>query len=312
MKSSARKVELASAADLFSTEQERQDAKLERLQYIPLSELYPFPDHPFSVRDDDTMQETVESVKERGVLTPAIVRPREGGGYEIVAGHRRKRACELAGLDAMPAIVRDLDRDTAIIIMVDTNIQRENISPMEKAKALKMKMDAIRRKAGRPSKENGAQVGHNFNGRKSVEIVAEQAGESKTQVQRYIRLNNLSPQLQQMVEDKKMAVTPASEIAYLTPEEQDLLVETIESEQATPSLSQAQRMKKLSQSGKLDEDSMLNIMSEEKKPEVDKIVFTSDTLRKYFPRSYTPKQMQDTIIKLLDQWLKKRQRDKER
>ena len=312
MKSSARKVELASAADLFSTEQERQDAKLEKVQNIPLSELYPFPDHPFSVRDDDSMKETVESVKEYGVLMPAIARPREGGGYELVAGHRRKHACELAGLDAMPVIVRDLDNDTAIIFMVDSNIQRENILPIEKAKALKMKLEAIRRKAGRPSKENGAQVGHNLDGRKSVEIVAEQAGESKTQVQRYVRLTELSPELQQMVDDKKIAMTPAVEISYLKPEEQALLVETIESEQATPSLSQAQRMKKLSQSGELNEDTMLGIMSEEKKPEVDKIVLTSDTLRKYFPRSYTPKQMQDTIIKLLEQWMKKRQRSQER
>ncbi len=308
MKSSARKVELASAADLFSTEQERQDAKLERLQYIPLSELYPFPDHPFSVRDDDTMQETVESVKERGVLTPAIVRPREGGGYEIVAGHRRKRACELAGLDTMPAIVRDLDRDSAIVMMVDTNIQRENISPIEKAKALKMKMEALKRQGARTDLTS-PQVAARF---RSDDEAAKGTGMSGDTVRRLVRLTELAPELQQMVDDKKIAVTPASEISYLKPEEQALLVETIESEQATPSLSQAQRMKKLSQSGKLDEDSMLKIMSEEKKPEVDKIVFTSDTLRKYFPRSYTPKQMQDTIIKLLDQWLKKRQRDKER
>ena len=312
MKSSARKVELASAADLFSTEQERQDAKLERLQHIPLSELYPFPDHPFSVKDDDTMQETVESIKERGVLTPAIVRPREGGGYEIVAGHRRKRACELAGLDTMPVIVRDVDRDTAIVMMVDTNIQRENISPIEKAKALKMKMEALKRQAGRRPKEqenNSPQVAANF---RSDDEAAKGTGMSGDTVRRLVRLTELSPELQQMVEDKKIAVTPASEISYLKPEEQALLVETIESEQATPSLSQAQRMKKLSQSGELNEDTMLGIMSEEKKPEVDKIVLTSDTLRKYFPRSYTPKQMQDTIIKLLDQWLKKRQRQQER
>ena len=189
MKSNGRKIELASASDLFSTEQERQDAKLERLQHIPLSELYPFPDHPFSVKDDDTMQETVESVRERGILTPAIVRPREGGGYEIIAGHRRKRACELVGLNTMPAIVRDVDRDTAIIIMVDTNIQRENISPMEKAKALKMKLEAIKRQGARLDLTCD-QVGHKLDGKKSVEVIAEQAGESKTQVQRYIRLNN--------------------------------------------------------------------------------------------------------------------------
>ena len=312
MKSSARKVELASAADLFSTEQERQDAKLEKLQNIPLTELYPFPDHPFSVKDDDAMQETVESIKESGVLQPAIARPREGGGYELVSGHRRKCACELAGLDTMPVIVRDLDPDSAIIMMVDSNIQREHISPIEKAKALKMKMEALKRQAGRPRKEqenNSPQVAANF---RSDDETAKGTGMSGDTVRRLVRLTELSPALQQMVEDKKIAITPASEISYLKPEEQALLVETIESEQTTPSVSQAQRMKKLSQSGELNEDTMLGIMSEEKKPEVDKIVFTSDTLRKYFPRSYTPKQMQDTIIKLLDQWLKKRQRQQER
>ncbi len=312
MKSSAKKVELASADDLFSTEESRQDATLERVQQIALSELHPFPDHPFSIRDDDSMKETVESVKEYGILTPAIARPRADGGYELLSGHRRKRACELAGLDTMPVIVRDLDMDTAIIFMVDSNIQRENILPSEKAKAYKMKMDAIRRKAGRPSKENCAQVEHNFSGKKSIEIVAEQAGESRAQVQRYIRLTELSPPLQQMVDDKKIAMTPAVEISYLKPEEQELLVETISSEQATPSLSQAQRMKKLSQSGELNEDTMLNIMSEEKKPEVDKIVLTTNTLRKYFPRSYTPRQMENTILKLLEAWTKKRQRSQER
>ena len=312
MKSSAKKVELASADDLFSTEESRQDATLERVQQIALSELYPFPDHPFSIRDDDSMKETVESVKEYGILTPAIARPRADGGYELLSGHRRKRACELAGLDTMPVIVRDLDMDTAIIFMVDSNIQRENILPSEKAKAYKMKMDAIRRKAGRPSKENCAQVEHNFSGKKSIEIVAEQAGESRAQVQRYIRLTELSPPLQQMVDDKKIAMTPAVEISYLKPEEQELLVETISSEQATPSLSQAQRMKKLSQSGELNEDTMLNIMSEEKKLEVDKIVLTTNTLRKYFPRSYTPRQMENTILKLLEAWTKKRQRSQER
>jgi ParB family chromosome partitioning protein len=308
LKSSARKVELASASDLFTTEQERQDAKLEKVQNIPLSELYPFPDHPFSVKDDDSMKETVESVKEYGVLIPAIARPREGGGYELVAGHRRKHACELAGLDTMPVIVRDLDRDTAIIFMVDSNIQRENISPMEKAKALKMKMEAIRRQGtctDLTSPNNSAKF------RSDDEIGAEM-GMSGDTVRNMISLTQLVPELQQMVDDRKIAVTPAYQIAALKPEEQALLVETIESEQTTPSVSQAQRMKKLSQSGKLDEDTMLGIMSEEKKPEVDKIVLTSDTLHKYFPRSYTPKQMQDTIIKLLEQWMKKRQRSQER
>lgn len=308
MKSSARKVELASASDLFSTEQERQDAKLERVQQIPLAELYPFPDHPFSVRDDDSMKETVESIKESGVLQPAIARPREGGGYELVSGHRRKRACELAGLDTMPVIVREMDRDTAIIFMVDSNIQRENISPMEKAKALKMKMEAIRRQGMRTdltSPNNSAKF-------RSDDEVGAEMGMSGDTVRNIISLTQLVPELQQMVDDKKIAVTPAYQIAALKPEEQALLVETIASEQATPSVSQAQRMKQLSQSGKLNEDTMLDIMTEEKKPEVDKIVFTSDTLRKYFPRSYTPRQMQDTIIKLLDQWLKKRQRQQER
>ncbi len=308
MKSSARKVELASAADLFSTEQERQDAKLEKVQNIPLSELYPFPDHPFSVRDDDSMKETVESVKEYGVLMPAIARPREGGGYELVAGHRRKRACELAGLDTMPVIVRDLDRDTAIIFMVDSNIQRENIPPMEKAKALKMKMEAIKRQGARTDLTS---PNYSAKSRSDDEIGAEM-GMSGDTVRNMISLTQLVPELQEMVNDQKIKLTPAYQLAALKPEEQVLLVETIESEQATPSVSQAQRMKKLSQSGELNEDTMLGIMSEEKKPEVDKIVLTSDTLRKYFPRTYTPKQMQDTIIKLLDQWLKKRQRSQER
>jgi ParB family chromosome partitioning protein len=312
LKNKERKIELASAADLFSTEQERQDAKLERLQHIPLSELYPFPDHPFSVKDDDSMMETVESVRERGVITPAIVRPREGGGYEIVAGHRRKRACELAGLDTMPAIVRDLDRDTAIIMMVDTNIQRENIPPMEKARALKMKMEAIRRQAGRPQKGQENNSPNNSANFRSDDEIGAEMGMSGDTVRNMISLTQLVPELQEMVNDQKIKLTPAYQLAALKPEEQALLVDTIASEQATPSVSQAQRMKKLSQSGKLNEDTMLGIMSEEKKPEVDKIIFTSDTLQKYFPRSYTPKQMQETIIKLLDQWHKKRQRNQER
>lgn len=312
MKSSARKVELASVDDIFSTEESRQDAAKEKVSEIPLAELFPFPDHPFSVRDDDTMKETVESVKEYGVLMPAIARPREGGGYELVSGHRRKRACELAGLETMPVIVRDLDRDTAIIYMVDSNIQRENISPMEKAQAYKMKLEAIRRRAGRPAKNNCAQVGHNSEGKRSRELLAENSPDSSSQIQRLIRLTELSPELQQMVEDKKIAVTPASELSYLKPEEQALLVETMESEQATPSLSQAQRMKKMSQSGELNEDTMLSVMSEQKKPEVDRIVLTTDTLRKYFPKSYTPKKMEETIINLLESWLKKRQRSQER
>ena len=312
MKSSAKKVKLASVDDLFSTEESRQDAGREKVVEIALSELHPFPNHPFQVRDDDSMKEAVESVKEYGILTPAIVRPRDEGGYEIVAGHRRKHACELAGLETMPAIVRDIDRDMATIIMVDSNLQRENISPMEKAQAYKMKLEAIRRRAGRPSKENSAQLGQNFHGRTSREVLAENAPDSSSQIQRLIRLTELSPELQQMVDDKKIAVTPAVELSYLKPEEQALVVETIESEQATPSLSQAQRMKKKSQAGELNEDAVLSIMSEEKKPEKCDLTISGDKLRKYFPRSYTPRQMEDTILKLLEGWQRKRQRSQER
>ena len=312
MKSSARGVKLASVDDLFTTEENRQDAAREKVMEIPLGELFPFPDHPFSVRDDDTMKETVESVKEYGVLMPAIARPREDGGYELVSGHRRKRACELAGLETMPVIVRDLDRDTAIIYMVDSNIQRENISPMEKAQAYKMKLEAIRRRSGERTDLTSAQVGQRTPNKTSRELLAENSPDSSSQIQRLIRLTELTPELQQMVEDKKIAVTPASELSYLKPEEQALLVETMESEQATPSLSQAQRMKKMSQSGELNEDTMLSVMSEQKKPEVDRIVLTTDTLRKYFPKSYTPKKMEETIINLLESWLRKRQRSQER
>ena len=306
MKSSARKVELASVDDLFTTEESRQDAAREKIMEIPLSELFPFEGHPFSVKDDDAMKETVESVKEVGVVVPAIARPREGGGYELIAGHRRKRACELAGLETMPVIVRDMDRDAAIVVMVDSNLQRENISPIEKAKALRMKLEAIKRQGARTDLTS-TQVAQKL----SVEQVGDEAGISKDQVRRYVRLTELSPELQQMVDDKKIAMTPAVEISYLKPEEQALLVETIESEQATPSLSQAQRMKKMSQEGKLTEDTMLSVMSEQKKPEVDRIVFTSDTLHKYFPKSYTPKKMEETIIGLLEGWMKKRQRSQE-
>ena len=312
MSGSGINVELKSVDDLFSTEESRQDAAREKVMEIALSELYPFPDHPFSIREDDSMKETVESIKEYGVLSPAIARPRADGGYEIISGHRRKRACELAGLETMPVIVRDLDTDTATIFMVDSNLQRENILPMEKAKAYKMKLDAIRRRAGRPAKgdkENSRQlVGH----LESAELVGRETGESGRQVQRYIRLTELSPALQQMVDEKKIAVTPAVELSYLKPEEQALVVETIASEQATPSLSQAQRMKKLSQTGGLNEDTMLSIMTEEKKPPKEDLTIPGETLRKYFPRSFTPRQMEDTIIKLLASWCKKRQKSQER
>ena len=312
MKSSAKKVELASVDDLFSTEESRQDAALERVQIIPLTELHPFPDHPFSVKDDDDiMKETLDSVKARGILTPAIARPREGGGYELVAGHRRHRASELAEKETMPVIVRDLDDDAATIIMVDSNLQRESLLPSERAFAYKMKLDAMKRQAGRPSKENCSQVGNDF-GKKSSEVLAEQVGQSKNQIFRYIRLTELIPELLNMVDEKKIALNPAYELSFLKKEEQTQLLDAMDSEQATPSLSQAQRLKKFSQEGHLSIDVMRAIMGEEKKSDLDKVTFTSDTLRKYFPKSYTPARMQETIIKLLEQWQKKRQRDQER
>lgn len=283
---------------------------------IPLSELHPFPDHPFQVREDASMQETAESVKEYGVLVPALARPREDGGYELIAGHRRKHACELAGLTTMPVIVRDIDRDAATIIMVDSNLQRENILPSERAQAYKMKLEAIRRKAGRPAKakekadeNNSPQVAANF---RADDTVAKDAGISGDTVRRYIRLTELSPELQQMVDEKKIGMTPAVEISYLKPEEQQMLLTAIDSEQATPSLSQAQRMKMLSREGKLNDDSMLDIMMEQKKPEKNDITLSGEKLRKYFPRSYTPFQIENTIFKLLDAWQKKRQRDQSR
>ena len=294
-------------------------AQEDKITLLPLSELHDFPNHPFKVRDDEAMQETAESIRQYGVLVPAIVRPREDGGYEIIAGHRRRHGSELAGLSAMPCIVRRMDDDTATILMVDSNIQRENILPSERAQAYKMKLEAIRRKAGRPAKgaenlpeENCDQVGHNFDGKRSVEIIADEAGESKSQVQRYIRLTELTPELQQMVDEKKIGMTPAVEISYLKPEEQQMLLTAIDSEQATPSLSQAQRMKKLSREGKLNDDTMLDIMMEQKKPEGYNVVLSADKLRKYFPRSYTPQKMEETILKLLDAWLRKRQRDQSR
>ena len=291
----------------------------EVIVHVPLSKLHDFPNHPFKVRDDEAMQETAESIRQYGVLVPAIVRPREDGGYEIVAGHRRKHGSELAGLQNLPCIVREMDDDTATILMVDSNIQRENILPSERAQAYKMKLEAIRRKAGRPAKteekdvpDNSVQVGQNFDGKTSRELLAENSPDSSTQIQRYIRLTELSPELQQMVDDKKIGMTPAVEISYLKPEEQQMLLTAIDSEQATPSLSQAQRMKKLSREGKLNDDSMLDIMMEQKKPEGYNVVLSANKLRKYFPRSYTPQRMEETILKLLDAWLRKRQREQSR
>lgn len=309
MKSSAKKIELASVDDLFSTEESRQDEQLEKIQEIPLSELHPFKDHPFKVKDDDAMIETADSIKKYGVLVPAIARPLPDGGYELVAGHRRRRASELAGKETMPVIVRDLDDDAATIIMVDSNLQRENLLPSERAFAYKMKLEAIKHQGARTDLTS-VQVEQKLSARDQV---AKEAGErSGIQVMRYVRLTELIPELLDMVDEKKIAFNPAYELSFLKPDEQQMLVETMDYEQATPSLSQAQRMKKFSQEGKLSEDVMLAIMSEEKKGDLDKVTLSSDTLRKYFPKSYTPAKMQETIIKLLEQWRKKRQRDQER
>ena len=309
MKSSAKKIELASVDDLFSTEEGRQDAKLEKIQEIPLSELHPFKNHPFKVKDDEAMMETADSIKQYGVLVPAIARPDPEGGYELVAGHQRHRASELAEKETMPVIVRDLDDDAATIIMVDSNLQRESLLPSERAFAYKMKLEAVKHQGARTDLTS-RQVGEKS--QTSIQKVADQAGESQRQVQRYIRLTELIPELMDMVDEKKIALNPAYELSFLKKEEQVDLLDAMDSEQATPSLSQAQRLKKYSQEGHLTLDMMRVIMGEEKKSDLDRVTFTSDTLRKYFPKSYTPQRMQETIIKLLEAWQKKRQRDQER
>ena len=309
MKSSAKKIELASVDDLFSTEEGRQDAKLEKIQEIPLSELHPFKNHPFKVKDDEAMMETADSIKQYGVLVPAIARTDPEGGYELVAGHRRHRASELAEKETMPVIVRDLDDDAATIIMVDSNLQRESLLPSERAFAYKMKLEAVKHQGARTDLTS-RQVGEKS--QTSIQKVADQAGESQRQVQRYIRLTELIPELMDMVDEKKIALNPAYELSFLKKEEQTDLLDAMDSEQATPSLSQAQRLKKYSQEGHLTLDMMRVIMGEEKKSDLDRVTFTSDTLRKYFPKSYTPQRMQETIIKLLEAWQKKRQRDQER
>ena len=309
MKSSAKKIELASVDDLFSTEEGRQDAKLEKIQEIPLPELHPFRNHPFKVKDDEAMMETADSIKQYGVLVPAIARPDPEGGYELVAGHRRRRASELAEKETMPVIIRDLDDDAATIIMVDSNLQRESLLPSERAFAYKMKLEAVKHQGARTDLTS-RQVGEKS--QTSIQKVADQAGESQRQVQRYIRLTELIPELMDMVDEKKIALNPAYELSFLKKEEQVDLLDAMDSEQATPSLSQAQRLKKYSQEGHLTLDMMRVIMGEEKKSDLDRVTFTSDTLRKYFPKSYTPQRMQETIIKLLEAWQKKRQRDQER
>ena len=312
MKSSGKKLSLTSYDDIFTTEDIRQEDRRERVMEISLDKLQHFHDHPFQVRHDQALQDMADSIREYGVLSPGLARPLpDGSGYEVISGNRRLEACILVGMETMPVIVRDMTDDEAIIAMVDDNLQRENILPSERAYAYKMKLDAIRRQAGRPSKDNSRQVVGNL---ESAEIVGKDAGDSGRQVQRYIRLTELIPPILDMVDgvaEQKMAFNPAVELSYLTLSEQTMLLNAMAAQEATPSLSQAQRLKKFSQQGKLSEDVMMAIMSEEKK-EVDRITLTTTTLSKYFPKSYTPKKMEETIIKLLEQWQRKRQHEQER
>ena len=298
-------ISLSSYDDIFTTEESRQT---EQIQQIPISELHPFKDHPFKVLDDEAMQRTVESVAQFGVLAPLVVRPREEGGYEIISGHRRQHAAELAGLKTLPVIVRNMDDDQAVIQMVDSNLQRESILPSERAFAYKMKLDAIKNQGAR-SDLTSSQVGMKL---QSLDIVGKDAGDSRNQVHRYIRLTNLIPELLELVDQKKISFNPAVELSYLTDSEQRDFFEAMQDTQNAPSLSQAQRIKKLSQEGKCSYDAIYDIMGEEKKAEMDRVTIKNDVLRKYFPKSYTPRQMEETILKLLEQWQKKRQRSQER
>lgn len=307
MKSSAKNIVLKSVDDIFQTEENRVDAQRERVQEIPLDQLKPFKNHPFKVRDDQRMLDTVDSIREYGVLVPAIARPDPNGGYELISGHRRKRGCEMAGLQTMPVIIRDLDDDAAVLVMVDSNIQREELLPSERAFAYKMKLEALKHQGARSDLTSRQVVGK----LEMADVVGQNAGESGRQVQRYIRLTELIPELLDMVDERKLAFNPAVEVSYLKRDEQRMLLEAMDAEQTTPSLSQAQRIKKFSQEGRLTEEAMSAIMSEEKKSEMDKVTLRSDTLYKYFPKSYTPKQMEQTIIRLLDVW-KQRQKNQER
>ena len=300
-------VSLKGADDIFSTEESRQEQQREQVQQIPIDELYPFKNHPFKVLDDESMQRTVESVEQYGVLSPLIARPRPEGGYEIISGHRRQHAAQLAGLDALPVIVRQMDDDAAVLLMVDSNLQRENILPSERAFAYKMKLEALKNQGAR-SDLTSVQVAPKL----STEKIGEEVGMSKDNVKRYIRLTNLVPELLDMVDEKKIAFNPAVELSYLDESQQRDFLEAMNDTQNAPSLSQAQRLKRLAQEGHFSYDVAFAVMGEEKKDELDKVVIKNDTLRKYFPRSYTPKQMEDTIIKLLDQWQRKQQRQNER
>ena len=304
-------ISLSSYDDIFSTEESRTESTQERVQEIPLSQLHPFEGHPFKVVDDEAMMKTAESIAQFGVMTPAIARPRAEGGYELIAGHRRHHASQLAGKETMPVIVRDMDDDAATILMVDSNLQRETILPSERAFAYKLKLKAMKHQGERKDLTS-VQVAQKLQGKTSREILGEQVGQSQDQVRRYIRLTELIPELLNMVDEKKIAFNPAVELSYLKQEEQRDFLEAMDYAQATPSLSQAQRLKKFSQEGKCSLDAMCAIMSEEKKGELDRVTLKNDVLRKYFPKSYTPKQMEDTIIKLLEQWQKKRERSMER
>jgi len=299
---------LKSVDDIFQTEENRADAQRERVQEIPLDQLKPFRNHPFKVRDDQRMLDTVDSIREYGVLVPAIARPDPEGGYELISGHRRKRGCEMAGLQTMPVIIRDLDDDAAVLVMVDSNIQREELLPSERAFAYKMKLEALKHQGARMDLTS-CQVGTKL---RADEKLAESVNESARTVQRFIRLTELISELLDMVDERKLAFNPAVEVSYLKRDEQRMLLEAMDAEQTTPSLSQAQRLKKFSQEGRLTEEAMSAIMSEEKKSDMDKVTLRSDTLRRYFPKSYTPKQMEQTIIKLLDVWQKQRQKNQER
>ncbi|MCI6249055.1 ParB/RepB/Spo0J family partition protein [bacterium] len=301
-----------SFADLFTTQEDRDEAKLEKVQMLPLGELNPFPDHPFEVRDDEEMEKLVDSIRVHGVLMPAIAKTRTDGSYELVAGHRRKRACELAGLQEMPVLVREMDDDTATILMVDSNVQREHVLPSEKAKAYKMKLDAIKRKSGRPSKENSRQVVGNF---ESADLVGETSGESGRQVQRYIRLNNLIPELMEMVDENKLKFNPAVEISYLTPEEQEDFFQYIDGQVCSPSLSQAQKLKAASREGQLTPEKLETIMTAQPpsvKPREMQISISMDRVRKYFPKGYTSEQIVNQILRILEAQYRKKNRDMER
>ena len=304
-------VSLKGADDIFSTEESRQEQQREQVQQIPIGELFPFKNHPFKVLDDESMQRTVESVEQYGVLSPLIARPRPEGGYEIISGHRRQHAAQLAGLDTLPVIVRQMDDDAAVLLMVDSNLQRETILPSERAFAYKMKLEAMKHQAGRPTQDNYSQVGNNF-GTLSSEEMAEELGTSKNQIFRYIRLTNLVPELLDMVDEKKIAFNPAVELSYLDESQQRDFLEAMDGTQNAPSVSQAQQLKKMAQCGEFTYEKAFDILGQEKKSEQDTVTIKNDILRKYFPRSYTPRQMEEKIIQLLDAWQKKRQRSNER